>query len=462
MAEQDAKDRRIAELEAEVAELKEQVRQLLAKLGRNSLNSSLPPSRDNAEARNKRPRKRKSRRKRGGQKGHKRSERKLLPPEQVDEFIIVIPTHCATCDARLSGKDPNPARRQLTDIPPPQVHVTEAQCHALGCSKCGTITQAPWPEQFEHGAFGPRLWAMVCLLTGAYRMSKRNVQDLLGDAFGIDIALGTVSKLEARGSEALADGHRQVREHIRREPAVNMDETSWTEGQDSAWLWVASTPEASYFQIAPDRGSNVVVSILGEDFGGIVCSDRAKAYLVVTPDSRQACWFHLGRNFQSKVELGGTAAIFGKQMRAFEKRLFKAEHQRDAGKIDDQSYARRMKLLRGEVHHALEGWAKHDVDGIAGMCKGLLDIEPALWTFVDNPTVSPTNNRAERDIRHPVIWRRSSFGTDSPKGSRYVERILTVVQTCKKQGRRAFEFLTDLFSAVVHEQPLPRLILDSS
>lgn len=274
--------------------------------------------------------------------------------------------------------------------------------------------------------------------------------------------LAPFSKLEARGSEALESMHQEVRAHIRRAPSVNMDETSWVERMALSWLWVASIPDAAYYEIAPDRGSNNVVSILGEDFDGITCSDRAKAYLVVDPENRQICWFHLGRNFQAKIELGGVAARFGTQMRAFEKRLFKTERLYKAGEITRETYERRMTLLRGEVKRALEGWAEYDVDGIAGMCKNLLELEPAMWTFVHNPAVEPTNNRAERDIRHPVVWRRSSFGTDSPKGSRFVERILTVVQTCKKQGRRAFEFLTEVFSATIQQRPPPKLIRNSA
>ncbi len=126
----------------------------------------------------------------------------------------------------------------------------------------------------------------------------------------------------------------------------------------------------------------MVTEILGDNFDGIASNDRAKAYLVLDPNHRQACWFHLSRNFQSKIERG-QAATFGKRMRAFEKRLFKAEKLRKSGEIDEKS-----------------------------------------------------NNRAERDIRHAVVWRRSSFGTNSPTGSRFVERILTVVETCKRQGRR--------------------------
>ncbi len=153
----------------------------------------------------------------------------------------------------------------------------------------------------------------------------------------------------------------------------------------------------------------------------------SKAYLVINPERRQLCWFHLGRNFQSKIEPGGDDAIFGRRMRAFERRLWRAQHLLESGSIDRVSYDRRMKMLRGEVLRALEGYAAAAADptvGVGAMCHNLLAREPALWKFVDHPGVAPTNNRAERDVRRPVIWRRSSFGSDSPRGSRFVERVL--------------------------------------
>lgn len=404
MTELEAKDRRIAELEAEVAELraelaemkglraelaeaKELIRELKAQLGRNSTNSSLPPSRDGVEARANRARKPKSKRRRGGQKGHQRAMRELAPAEQVDETYDIRPKICGGCKQPLRGDDPTPMRRQVTELPEVAATITEYRIHTLGCP-CGHHTRAEIPPEAE-GCFGPRLTALVTLLTGGYRMSKRNVQELLRDVLGVDLALGTVSKLEARASEILAAPHAEVLAHVRNAPHVNMDETSWTEDHQKTWLWVASTPEAVYYRLAAERSSDVVTEILGSHYAGIVGNDRAKAYLVLDPEHRQVCWFHLGRNFQSKIELGGDAARFGEQMRAFERRMWRAQHSFTAERISRESYERRMDMLRGEVRRALEAWSEHEGDGIAGMCKNLLGLEPALWTFVTRPDVAP-------------------------------------------------------------------------
>lgn len=220
----EAKDRRIAELEARVAELEAQVRDLLAQLGRNSTNSSLSPSRDNAEARALRARKAKSKRRRGGQQGHRRAMRELLPPEEVDEVHELRPSACGKCRRPLRGDDPAPVRRQVTEIPELVALVREYRIHTVECP-CGHHTRAEVPPEAQ-GCFGPRLSALVSLLSGGYRISKRNIQELLRDILGVDLALGSVSKLEARTSEILAAAHEEVLAHVRGSSYVNMDERS--------------------------------------------------------------------------------------------------------------------------------------------------------------------------------------------------------------------------------------------
>jgi len=471
VTELEAKDQRIAELEAEnrelrklIEELREQVRQLTARLNKNSLNSAMPPSRDGAETRKKRPRKPKSKRKRGGQKGHKRAERRLLAPEQVNEFVQVTADCCGGCGGSNLEVAATPSRvKQLIELPRPELDATQFDFHNVHCKDCGTTTTAPRQiEELKHGEFGPRLMALVCQLTGTYRLSKRKVQELLRDVYGLEIAVGTVSKLEARASELLAPCHDEVREHIRQSPYVHMDETSWIESHAGAWLWVACTMVVAYFAIAADRGNAVVKEILGENFEGISISDRAKAYGPIDADLRQVCWFHLDRNFKEKCALGGSAEVFGEKMRGYKRHLFKTRDKYRSGTIQHKTYLSRMDKLRRKVKKTLEEWSTYNVDGIAGMCNNLLEIEPALWNFVRNPGVEPTNNRAERDIRHAVIWRKISFGTDSQVGSRFVGRILTVAHTCKKQGRRTFEFLCKLFSAAVEGRPRPLLVLESA
>ena len=96
--------------------------------------------------------------------------------------------------------------------------------------------------------------------------------------------------------------------------------------------------------------------------------------------------------------------------------------------------------------------------GTAGTCRDILKREEALWTFVDVPGVEPTNNLAERQIRPGVLWRKGSFGTQSAAGSRFVERIMTVVSTLKQQGRNVLDYLAEACEAANQGRPAPSLL----
>src|SRR5439155_18099237 len=116
-----------------------------------------------------------STRQRGGQRGHRGTTRQLLPVAEVDELHVCQPTHCAGCGSPLTGSDPLPLRHQVTELPPLKPTVTEYQLHALRCRQCGVVTRAPLPVGVSERAFGPRLQALVAVLSGAYRLSKRNI-----------------------------------------------------------------------------------------------------------------------------------------------------------------------------------------------------------------------------------------------------------------------------------------------
>jgi transposase len=114
--------------------------------------------------------------------------------------------------------------------------------------------------------------------------------------------------------------------------------------------------------------------------------------------------------------------------------------------------------LRGKVRNLLQEGAAGDDKKVAGMCRAILKLEPALWTFVRVEGVEPTNNNAERAVRHAVIWRKVCFGTQSRRGSDFVERMLTVVATLRSQGRNILDYVTDACSAAFRSQPAQSLI----
>jgi transposase len=465
--EPDPRDARIAQLEARVEALTKALEKALARigeleaqLGQSSQNSSKPPSSD-PPGTTRQP-KAPTGRARGGQPGHKQHKRERLEP---DEVVPVVPERCGRCNRKLCGRDSNPRVHQVIELPEIRPHVTDFELHELGCA-CGARTRASLPRGVPSSAFGPRLAATVALCSGRYRMPKRAVQEILRDLFGLEVALGSISKMERFVSAAIAGPVDEGAAAVREQDVVHQDETGWFEAPQGgrktrAWLWVAVTAAITVFRIARSRGARVAKEMLGEDFGGFLVVDRWSAYLWKPRGMRQVCWARLIRDFRGFVERGGESARIGERLLDQAKLMFHWWHRIRDGTLTRQTFQRRMKKVERCVGRLLR---KAEVCGNAkteGVAKAILKHEPALFTFVLATGVEPTNNAAERALRGAVIWRKISFGTDSEHGSRFVERMLTVVVTLKQQRRHVLAYLTAACEAALHSRRPPSLLLPS-
>lgn len=455
--ERDWRDERIEELEALVARLTRRVAELEAQLAQFSGNSSRPPSSDPPSAPPPSRPKRTGRR-RGGQPGHEKHTRTLLPPEEVDKTQTCKPKACRRCGKALTGNDPNPHRHQVIEIPKVKATVEEFQLHALECETCGITTRATLPSGVPTSSFGPRLQALVAVLSGAYRLSKRAIEELVEDAFGVPIALGSVSNLEQATSEVLAAPVEEIARAIAKEPIVHMDETGWFEQSKRAWLWIAVSARMALFAIRHSRGAKVAQELLGKAFSGILISDRWSAYAWVDVQRRQLCWAHLLRQFLGFQSYDAEATAIGRSLELLTEAMFHLWHRVRDGTMMRKDFQKRMERLRTHVVARLHEGTACSSRPVAGRCREILELEPALWTFVYVEGVEPTNNVGERRIRHGVMWRKTSFGTDSPNGSRFVERILTVVTTLRMQKRNVLNYLTEACEASLHGRPAPSLL----
>ena len=440
----------------EVQVLRAKVAELEERLGKNSQNSSRPPSTDPPQM--PKPQRKPSGRKPGGQPGHKGVGRSLKPIEEVDEIVEVKPESCACCGARLQGSDSHPRRHQVSELPPVQVEVTEYQLHTLQCTACGASTAATLPKGVPRGAFGPRIQALVSLLSGTYRISKRNVQDLLSDCFGVDLALGSICPLEQATSEAIASPVEEAKVYVQQQPVSNVDETGWREENQKAWLWTAVTTWVSVFLIRASRGSKVVRELLGETFNGVVGSDRFSAYSFLPLPFRQICWGHLKREFQAFVDRGDPSAPIGEALLAQVDQIFEWWYRVRDGTLARSTFRTYISTVRGQVKTLLRQGQECAHPKTAATCREILKVEPALWTFVRKEGVEPTNNAAERALRHGVLWRKTSFGTQSEAGSRFVERMMTAVATLRQQKRNVLDYLTDACQAALSGEAPPSLL----
>jgi transposase len=446
---------RIGALCAEVKQLRETVEQLQEIANRNSQNSSQPPSQDRPDQK---PTREPSGppRKRGGQPGHPGHHRTLV--EDVDEVVVYKPISCERCGALLSGADPAPYRHQVTELPIVKPKVTEYQVHRLTCPCWGQSNRGELPPDIAASWFGPNAISLAGFVMGRFRLSKRQVTDLLAECFAIPMAASTVVNQQQVISQALAAPVAELEPVVKNAPVCNMDETSWRQGgaPRRSWLWTVVTAQVTLFRIAPSRSGQVARELLGEHYGGVAGTDRCSAYTWLK--HRQYCWSHLLRDFQKILERGDDSYPVGWYLKLqAEYLLMKWARVRD-GTLDYFEFLAEFPTIQTQIRHWLTLGLTASSSRTAATCRLLLVADPDLWRFVSVPGLEPTNNSAERALRHSVIWRRSSHGTQSDAGSRFVERILTVVETCRQQQRPVFAFLREALIAYRTGQPAPSLL----
>lgn len=450
---------KITQQREQIHQLQRQLADTTAKLNTNSSNSSLPPSSDRFHGKRRpppppdRPQK-----KRGGQLGHPRRQRPLVAPEQVRETIPCKPTACRRCGKPLTGNDPAPLRHQVAELPVVVPDVVEYQLHRLTCPCCHTSTCGALPPGVR-GQFGPRLEATLALLAGRYRLGLRPLVDLAADLWGLNLSAGLVSKLRKRTAEALELPWVQVALYVRTRN-VNIDETTWREGKKGAYLWAAVTPWAALFHIAKERSAQVAQKLLGRAYAGVATCDRLKSYWWIK--RLQWCWAHLRRDFQAMIDRGKPGKAIGESLLEQSNTLFHLWHQFREGKLSRKRLRNAMRPVREAVRRVLQRGEKSGCRKTAGTCKELLGHEEWLWTFVDVEGVEPTNNEGERAERQGVLLRKTSGGTDSRQGSRFVERVLTVVDTCQRQGKKVLDYLSACIESWRHDRDPPSLVTNTS
>jgi transposase len=423
------------------AVLQEKVRELTARLNQDSSNSSKPPSSDKPwkERRKQKP----TGRKPGGQPGHKGKTRKPFASEEVDRSFELHPDRCGFCDSGLRGADliNDPVRHQIVDIPPVAAEVIEYVLHRVRCRRCGEVTAADLPEGVPTGCAGIRLQAIMTLLTGRCRLSRREARETAIALFGpkARVSLGTVAAMERRTSSALRAAYDEALDAVQSADFVHCDETTWRESNRLAWLWGAVTPKLKVFRI--DRRRNRAFRKLLFTFEGILVTDRFSVYRAHDTERRQLCWAHVLRNFRGLEEVGGKARSLGVAGQKIVKGLFKEWYRFREDEITRIGLRRKLVPLRRRLKRLLRRHANNPVRAARALVTDLREYGAALWTFAKVEGLEPTNNSAERAIRKAVLWRKGSFGSASAVGSRFVERMLTVCESLRAQGRSILDFL---------------------
>jgi transposase len=458
------RERQIAEQAKRIADLERQ----LALRNQNSTITSKPPASDGLAGRQRlRGRRRKSRRKPGGQPGHPGHSRPLVPAARVNATIDLVPERCRHCQRALRMRDEagGPRRHQVTELPPIAAHITEYRCHRRRCSDCGTLTHAPLPEHAV-GHFGPQLTALIAYLTVVRRLPRLVVQRFLEGALQIPISLGSTQAAWEEASAAVAGPCAELEAALRDEPMLNADETGLRTNGDKRWLWTFVARTFVVYRIAASRGADVLQTVLGATFAGILGSDRLPSYLKYVVGQRQFCWAHVTRNLLSALDLATTPAAkrFCREALALDRRLFRLWH-----RFRGAPCARAAPLTRAQLIDKVlpiekrlfalgEQYLNAPNKDVRNLATAFFVHHQHFFTFVHEEGVDPTNNAAERALRTAVQWRKIMFGTRSEKGERAVERLLTIVRTCQRQELNALTYLTAAITAHRRRQTVESLL----
>jgi transposase len=457
----DERDERIAKLEAQVVALLARIAELEARLNQNSSNSNRPPSGDAPADREARRGKTPSGRGRGGQPGHKGWKRALLPAEKVNRTRDCFPPRCRRCETPLPRRpDDDPLRHQVVEVPAIAPDVTEYRLHRVTCD-CGKVTCGTLPAGVPLGMCGPRLTAFIGLLTGIYKMSRREASRLLGDVLGVKISLGALSQSEDVVSEAVSAPVEEARIHASDQPVKHVDATGWRLAGKGRTLWTIATAFVTVFGITSD-GSRARLRGLFAAVRGILVTDRGTQFGFWAMQNRQICWAHLIRKFVDFAERSGPAGKLGEDLLFWSQMMIHEWHRVPDGTLSRRRFRKIIDSLAPAVEGLLAGGVSLGVRGVSGSCADILEHKLALWTFVDNDGVEPTNNHAERELRAFVLWRKKSFGSQSDRGCRFAARIMTVAHSLRKQRRHVLDYLTDACRAALVGQPAPSLLPTTS
>jgi transposase len=321
------------------------------------------------------------------------------------------------------------------------------------------VTRAVIPQALRNHSVGPGRTATLSYFSGCPGLRKRAVAEIADNVFATPLALGTVVNLEREVSAALTPAHAEALPAVRQAAVQHADETSWKLAGRLRWWWAAAAVSVAVFVIHARRSAAGLTALLGEQIHGILCSARWGVYRRVAAACRQICWAHLKRDFQKIVDRGGPSQALGRVGLRLVNKVFAAWHAFQDGQVTRAQLQAQLDPVACRLNRVLlAGALLGDDETVATFCENVLALEPALWTFVTVAGVEPTNNFMERLLRRAVLWRKRSFGCWSQEGCRFVERILTVVQTRRLPGQSVLDYLHDALRAHRAGKPCPKLL----
>lgn len=449
------------QLEQEVERLKELLKQALNRIvelenqiGRNSKNSSKPPSTDqkgntpnNTNQKKKKP--------------HVGKSRTPYPPEEVDHQITCTRENCPHCKStQLQLLAEAPVVWQQVELPPVQAIVTQFECQRYRCKECDKRSIGSLPEGVPYSAFGPKLMALIASLTGRFHMAKRDAMLLISDLYGIELSEGSIINIEENVANALDGVYDRI--HccvVQGKLPRYFDETSWRDSGKRHYVWIATNRSAAYYRIDLSRSQEAFFKVIGTNTSNPSVTDRYGAYNALD-GPHQYCLAHLIREFHAFAEEQGETGQIGGKIEGELRKACRIHAEWRDSKISSRQRVLRLFHSKRRLDELFTDAICFGSEEIASLCTRLSEAYKHLWTFASIEGMEPTNNMAERDLRKIVLWRKKSYGSRSVRGQRFVERISSVVETIKKNGKNVLSFLEEAVRAFYHKQSPPYIMAE--
>jgi len=461
-------EERAREAEAQVREREKRIDALeaqIARLKKNSKNSSKPPSSDIVKKKRKAGKGKRGKRKRGGQPGHPRHERKPFALSEIDTIHHWYWESCPCCGGELEIREGLDRIFQQAELIEKPVEIHEYRSAACWCSQCQKTHHRPIPEDVRKaGLTGPRLTALVAYMKVGCHCSFSTIRKYLRDVIGVRVSRGHLRNLCAKVSESLQGSYDELLDLLTNEAVLNVDETGHKDDGKRFWTWCFHASLFTVYRISPSRGTEVLLDVLGEEFAGLLGCDYFSAYRKYMRLNEnvlvQFCLAHLIRDVKFLAEHPDPRnRAYGQQLVDLFRKLFGIIHRRDQYKTEE-SFRRALEDVEARVlwYATIDPPETREA---ANMAKRLNTHGTAYFRFITNPDIEPTNNLAEQAIRFVAIHRRMTQGTRGEWGREWCERMWTVITTCSQQSRSVFEFICESVTAFFAGKTGPSLAPDT-
>lgn len=428
----------------------------VAELSKDSSTSSKPPSSDitKPKSEQRQPGKRKC----GGQRGRRGKARVVFSEEEIDRKEILKASHCPDCGEALSELKQDTIIHQVVELPKKPVEIVEYHQVGRECPCCQVYHYPKLPEGVIAGQlFGIRLQALIGYMKGALGASYSELELFCADVLGVKVSRGMLCNVVSRVSEALEVPYEDLKDSMPRQKQLNIDETGWKDSGKGHWVWVFCNQVMAFFTISSSRGSQVLKEILGDNFAGAITTDFFSAYISYANEKQQFCLAHLIRDIKFLITLPDKQTqIFAEKLLKYFRSLFTLWHKR--GDYSEELFHKKVKLIKTSIANHIDRSQLPKGTKAHTMQRRILKRWNGLFMFTEQQELyQPTNNEAERTLRHIIRIRKQTQGSVSVVGQQWNERIATTLETCKKQNKSTWNFIQDSLLAFHYSKNYPTL-----